>query len=84
MKRTTMTSEYAITASEPFDCPWCNKAHKGCPSCGAETGCTDQYRPEDYAEVLAFCDCDSQEVDGAEFITISEADARGEEYYDDE
>ncbi len=38
-------------------CAFCSRRHKGCLTCRAETGCTDDYY--DYAEVLAFCGCDS-------------------------
>ncbi len=60
-----------------FDCPWCNRTHKGCPRCGAETGCTDDHC--NYAEVLAHCDCPSQEVDGMQFLTISDVEECDEE-----
>ena len=75
--------EQTMISSEPFDCPWCGRTHKGCPNCSAETGCTDSHLPEDYAEVLAFCDCDSQEADGVQFLTISDVEAREEECDDD-
>ena len=76
--------EQTMISSEPFDCSWCGRTHKGCPSCSAETGCTQDHRPGEYAEVLAFCDCDSQEVDGVQFLTISDVEARSEECDDDD
>ena len=39
-----------MTPSAPCICPWCWQRHKGCPVCGADTGCDD-----DGVEVCAGC-----------------------------
>ncbi len=82
VSRTPKAKSYA-EEEDVLDCPWCNRTHNGCPSCGAETGCTDHYRPEDYAEVLCFCDCESQEADGVQFLTIGDVERRLEGEDDD-
>lgn len=66
-----------MTPTAPEVCLWCHRAHKGCPKCGAETGCTDDHY--NYAEVLAFCGCDAQEADGVKFVTIGDMDGKEEE-----